>query len=232
MSYALILFDLDDTLMDFQRTQVAAFAATATRYGLDGRGGGLYDRYRALSRGCWERHERGQLERSLLRTERFRLLLSELGRDDLDVTEVAEAYLDALPEHPFLLDGALEVVRRLAARAPLGVVTNGFDSVQHRRLAATPLAEHVSFTLTSEAVGASKPERPLFDEALRRGGASPGDTVMIGDNHGSDIAGAAAVGLDTVWFNPAREPRPAGIAPTHRVAHLRELFDLPRLGRD
>jgi len=229
MVYALILFDLDDTLMDFGRTQTAAFAATAARFGLDPDGGALYARYQAISKDCWSRHERGLLDRVLLRTERWRLLAEQVGRDDLDSGEVAEAYLDALPEHPYVLDGAEEVCRRLAARAPLGVVTNGFESVQHRRLAATSLARHVSFVLTSEAVGASKPARPLFDEALRRGGAAPADAVMIGDNHGSDITGAHAVGIDTVWFNPSGSARPDGVVPTHSVTRLHELLELPRL---
>lgn len=230
MTYRLILFDLDNTLLDFSRTQSASFAAIVARFGLDGEGGALYSRYEVFSTECWRLHEQGELSKEALRTERWRLTLASAKADQLSHEDLAEAYLDELPRHTFHVEGALEVCRALSQRATLGVVTNGFESVQHRRLAASPLAEHISFLLTSEAVGVPKPGRELFDRALERGAASIEDTVMIGDTLASDIAGANGLSMDSVWFNPSSAPPAPDIPATHTVSRLSELLQLPRIG--
>ena len=230
MTYQLILFDLDDTLLDFGATQAAAFDATLAKYAIDTGDGALYAQYDQFSKQCWRRHEEGTLSKALLRTERFRLTLEWWGVKDAPVDELAQAYLDELPRHPFLVDGAVEVCRRLSLVATLGVVTNGFEAVQRARLSLAPFREHVSFLLTSESVGAPKPARPIFDRALELGAASSSETVMVGDNPSCDIAGAHARGIDTVWLAPADAHPEVEVSPTHRVERLAELLDLPRFG--
>jgi 2-haloacid dehalogenase len=46
---------------------------------------------------------------------------------------------------------------------------------------------------------------------------------MIGDSWNSDIQGAAQYGIDTCWYNPERQPRPASPEITHEIAALEEL---------
>jgi len=231
MTYTLVLFDLDDTLLDFTGTQAVAFEATVARYDIDGQGGALYARYQEYNRDCWRRHERGELSKTLLRSERWRLILRSAGAGHLPHEQVAESYLEELPRHPLLVAGAVEVCAALAEQVTLGVVTNGFESVQHRRLAASPLAEFISFMLTSEGVGTPKPGRPLFDRALQLGEAVTHDSVMIGDNPSSDIAGANAIGMHSIWFNPTGAAPEPGVAATHTVRRLDELLELPRMPR-
>jgi 2-haloacid dehalogenase len=230
MTYRLILFDLDDTLLDFGATQAAAFDATLAKYAIETGDGALYAQYMHFSRQCWRRHEEGSLSKALLRTERFRLTLEWWGVHDAPVDELSQAYLDELPRHPFLIEGAVDVCRRLSQVATVGVVTNGFEAVQRARLTVAPFREHVTFMLTSEAVGAPKPERPIFDRALDLGEARASDTVMVGDNPSSDIAGAHARGIDTVWLAPADAEPEVEVSPTYRVERLAELLDLPRFG--
>ncbi|MFT7465309.1 MAG: 2-haloacid dehalogenase [Pseudohongiellaceae bacterium] len=229
MTYQLILFDLDDTLLDFSATQAAAFAAVVAHYDVDGGAGSLFQRFQAFNTASWKRYEQGQLSKEALRTERWRQTLEWAGADELSHEEVAEAYLDELPRHTFHVEGALEVCGALAQVVTLGVVTNGFESVQHRRLAASPLSEHVSFLLTSEAVGAPKPERRLFDRALELGAAAIADTIMIGDKLTSDIAGANRIAMDSVWFNPGGRDPSSEVSATHTVSRLDELLSLPRM---
>ncbi len=218
MRYELVLFDLDDTLLDFSKTQRASFDATLTRFEIDPQAGLLFETYCEISRELWAQYERGELEKSLLRTERFARLLIAASRTDIDVEEISAGYLDELPNHPFLIDGALDVCRRVAESARVGVVTNGFASVQHRRVAASPLGEHFHFVLTSEEVGTPKPARPIFERALAMGEADAGSTVMIGDTWSSDIRGAIDMGIDALWFNAKGAEGGA-----HDVPELREL---------
>ena len=76
-----------------------------------------------------------------------------------------------------------------------------------------------------EVVG--KPARVFFETALRRFGATPDRSVIVGDTLDSDIAGGAAVGMRTVLVGEASpstlDPSPV---PDHRAGGLREVWEL------
>ncbi len=72
------------------------------------------------------------------------------------------------------------------------------------------LRELVDFMVTSEEVGVAKPAAEIFEAALERGSAEPGEAVMIGDSWDVDILGAQSAGIRPVWFNPGRIPPPGG----------------------
>jgi 4-nitrophenyl phosphatase len=68
-----------------------------------------------------------------------------------------------------------------------------------------------------------KPERPLFDIALRRLGVAPPAAAMVGDSLESDIAGARAVGMRTVYYAPAGAPASAADVVVRSFAELAAL---------
>lgn len=55
--------------------------------------------------------------------------------------------------------------------------------------------------------GLTKPAPELFDRVLRRAGADPAETLMVGDSYSKDIRPAADCGMRTLWLlhNPAKE---------------------------
>jgi putative hydrolase of the HAD superfamily len=106
----------------------------------------------------------------------------------------------------------------------LHLITNGFLEVQRRKLASSGLAPYFREVIISEAAGARKPEKAIFDHALARAGAAAGESVMIGDDFEADIEGALGAGWDAVFFNPQKRPHSGG--PTHEVGALRELLDI------
>lgn len=57
-----------------------------------------------------------------------------------------------------------------------------------------------------------KPESLLFREALRRLGAVPAETLVIGDNPQTDALGAARLGMRCILVGPAREAHFASLA--------------------
>ncbi|MGW7609181.1 HAD family hydrolase [Streptomyces sp. NPDC054766] len=84
----------------------------------------------------------------------------------------------------------------------LKVATNGAVDIQRAKLETTGLAPLFDGICISEAVGARKPERSHFVECgalLNAGG------WMVGDNPVTDIGGARAAGLRTVWVAGGRE---------------------------
>ncbi len=63
------------------------------------------------------------------------------------------------------------------------------------------ITPYIEFALTSGEVGASKPNPPLFLEALRRSGVAAGDAVHVGDQYLGDVIGARGVGMFAVLLD-------------------------------
>ena len=99
------------------------------------------------------------------------------------------------------MPGAEEVVRELAKKYPLTIISNGFKEVQYYKFAHSGLADCFAHTIISEEVGINKPQPEIFRIALERNGVTADQVVMIGDSYSSDIAGAKAAGIDQIWLH-------------------------------
>lgn len=80
------------------------------------------------------------------------------------------------------------------------------------------ISEAVSFhglnpngIFTSEDARSYKPRAELFQLALSETGMNPHETVHIGDSLSSDIKGASALGINTIWLNRSGRQVPDGI---------------------
>ena len=76
----------------------------------------------------------------------------------------------------------------------------------------------------SDEVGWRKPRADIFQEALRRTGAEPRQTLFVGDRADIDVVGAHGVGMDAAWINPDRDPLPPGIPPP--LYEIRDLAEI------
>ena len=62
--------------------------------------------------------------------------------------------------------------------------------------------EYFSKIFVSEIIGHNKPNKEFFDACFSKlNGATPLNTVMIGDSLTADIKGATDYGMTTIWFN-------------------------------
>ncbi|MET0391246.1 MAG: YjjG family noncanonical pyrimidine nucleotidase [Polyangiales bacterium] len=222
--YDLILFDADDTLYDFARCEAAAFSACLQTFLADDAHTWAYPIYREVSVPIWRDHELGLLTLAELSELRWSALAQHCGFE-YPVAEVAAAYLAVLAREVHLLEGAVAVCQALAQRHVLGIVTNGFDVVQRARLTSSPLADCISFIVTSESVGAAKPSALPFRRALELYArpVTPERVLMVGDNARSDIAGAHQMGFTTCWYNAAGRVLPDDIVPHYTITSLDEL---------
>jgi FMN phosphatase YigB (HAD superfamily) len=83
------------------------------------------------------------------------------------------------------------------------------------------MSELVDALITSEEVGAPKPDPRIYQVALERLGAEAAQTVMVGDNWTADVVGALAVGIRPVWLNRIGAARP--------LSHVAEITSLEPL---
>ncbi len=228
MEYSVVLFDADGTIMDFERAEREALKRAFEFTGLD------YDEtrhlplYTSINRQIWIEFEEGAISSAKLGRERFVRYLTALGLD-ADPGELSEAYVTYLAEGDFLIPGAEEMLRVLAGSCRMSVVTNGLSRVQNSRFSRSALSRYFDGIVISEEVGARKPEREIFDVALRAYPNVPRSKVlMVGDSLSSDIAGGIIYGLATCWYNPEGLPAPADAlppagGPDYEIRELREL---------
>jgi len=135
-----------------------------------------------------------------------------------------------LPETVVLVEGALEVCAALSEHGEIGIVTNGVEHIQQRRIASSGLGSFLSFVATSEACGYAKPDVRIFDYAAGMARAFvPEASIIVGDRLDADILGANRFGIDSCWFNPGRAPNASEARPSFEVARLHEL--LPALAQ-
>lgn len=172
-------------------------------------------------------------DRELPTPLRFAHLLERLG-----VADPGGAHAEALTRaHMDLLVGIArtpahhpEVLDRLRGRARLGLCSNwSWSPAAHAILERGALRERLDALAISHDVGVRKPRAELFAAALDALGVAPAEAVHVGDDLRADVAGAAALGLRTVWItrcvadpDAARARTPAA-RPTWVVRDLAEL---------
>lgn len=223
MRYRLFLLDLDDTLLDFRASERLSFKRMLASLGVPDTAEAVFADYQGINRGLWTALEKGEISKDVLKVERFRRLFALHGID-ADPRRASDSYLDWLPQTVVLIDGARALCDALAAQGEIGIITNGIEQVQSRRIAVSGLADRISFVATSEACGHAKPDERFFafSTAMARRFVKS-QTVIIGDRLEADVLGANRYGIDSCWFNPARLPNDGSATPTLEVHALRDI---------
>lgn len=78
---------------------------------------------------------------------------------------------------------------------PICVVTDMTAHVQIRKLHALGINKMIAAIVTSEEIGAEKPDPRMFLSGLKKLGISANDTIMLGDSFSKDVQGALAAGI-------------------------------------
>lgn len=227
MKYDLLLFDADDTLLDFKKSEDISFQIVLEKNGISGDNKYFLKSYKAINDLLWSQHALGLVTKDFLKVERFKKFL-EVNLLKGDPNKMAEDYLDTLPEQVFLIDGALEVIQNLHKRIPLVIVTNGIGVTQHKRLHNSNLAPLIDLMVVSEECGFTKPDKRIFHYTfdLLKVTRESSRILMIGDKLETDILGANNVGIDSCWFNPEQSSNSTSIDPTFEIQSLMDILRL------
>ena len=217
-----IFFDLDNTLLDFDRGEANALSRAFRQLGIDPTPAVLA-RYHDINLRQWELLEEGKLTKDQVLTRRFDLLFAELGVS-CDSQAVCDLYESFLAEEHDFIPGALELLEALSPRYSLHLATNGASAVQRRRLADSGILTYFQNIFISEEVGFHKPSPAFF---LACFAAIPGfdhtSALMVGDSLTSDIRGGRNAGLRTCWFDRLGRPYRPDVLPDYTVAALDQL---------
>lgn len=162
------------------------------------------------------------------RIESWRRALGDMGIDDTALAhEMADFFLADRRERHVVFPESRAVLESLRSRVKLAMITNGASDIQRNKIEGSGLAEYFDTILVSGEEGFGKPRPEIFRLAIDRLDVDEAAAVMIGDSLARDVAGAAAVGIKTVWVNRM------GIARSDRLPvpdiEMRDLALLPDL---
>ena len=240
--YKAVFIDWDDTIGDFIGAAKLALQDMYEKYNLSEYFASFEEfflLYKPHNIELWDKYGKDLVTKEYLSFDRFFFPLmhgSRVGerlkakRDRQGVAALAEQlsedFLNMTTARFSLLEGAEELVRYLAAKYPLTVVTNGFVEVQYEKFDKSGLRNCFSHIVLSEEVGYQKPNPRIFEEALRMNGLQAEDVVMIGDSWNSDIQGAINAGIDQIWIRKSKDPLPEGQSATYLVQTLSEVMEI------
>lgn len=221
--YTTLLFDADDTLLDFKRSEAAALELMMHEKGLPF-SPETADLYNKVNRSFWERYERGEIEKKEILVGRYKKLF-EILQLSADADSAARTYERHLCNQCFVIDGAIELLQKLARSYSIYLVTNGTKHIQEQRLLGSGINKLVKRVFISEDVGAPKPEKEYFNYVFKNINETDKSKILIiGDSMSSDILGGINAGIDTCWYNP--HFKDAVFTPTYTVNSLAEIETL------
>lgn len=223
MKYEVIIFDADETLFDFKKSEKEAFKNTIPEFNIE------YDEnyhlkiYQDINTTIWKEFEQGLITQRKLKVERFKRLADKL-KVSFDETLFAKSYMRHLSNGSFLYDDSIELVESLSKDHKLSIITNGLTAVQENRIRKSIISHHFEDIVISEEISISKPNPKIFEHALNNiNHTDKSKVLMVGDSLTSDIQGGINFGIDTCWYNPAKLTNNSGIKPTYEISNFDEL---------
>ena len=217
--YKAVFIDWDDTIGDFVGAAKLALQDMYEKYNLSEYFASFEEffwLYKPHNIELWDKYGKDLVTKEYLSFDRFFFPLmhgskaiqnSKFKIQNLAALaeQLSEDFLNMTTARFSLLEGAEELVRYLAKKYPLTVVTNGFVEVQYEKFDKSGLRDCFAHIVLSEEVGCQKPNPRIFEEALRMNGLQAEDVVMIGDSWNSDIQGAINAGIDQIWIRKSQE---------------------------
>ena len=228
-----ILFDLDNTLYDYDPAHKKGLAASYR----------VLKKYMNMSLKRFMRlfkFSRLEIHQELSgtasshnRTLYFQRLIEKTHKtiEPKLVLRLEDAYWKAFFTKMKLRKGVIKTLKELKKSGfKIGIVSDLTTRIQLKKLIKLKIKDYIDFLVTSEEAGSEKPHSIMFLLAMNKIKVSPEETLMIGDSKKSDMSGANAVGIDTVLISKKREKFKKEIEdytkPNYIIKEIPEILDI------
>jgi putative hydrolase of the HAD superfamily len=230
MAYKDLFFDLDHTLWDFELNSKETMQELYSTHHIAALGitdfDAFFNIYTAHNHRLWDKYAKGFIKQEELRWKRIYLSLLDfkIANEQLS-KDMSLEFLQILPTKKKLFPHTIEILNYLKEKDyKMHLITNGFESVQVQKIKNANIAHYFTEVVTSETSNSLKPNKEIFEFALKTANATLSESIMIGDNETADIQGGINIGMDTVFVNHLN------VAPTlpatYTITHLKELEEL------
>lgn len=157
-----------------------------------------------------------------IRLQAFKRTLDAVGyKDDQLAIHLNNLYLKHRFEDIELYPDVLTTLNTLRKDYRLGLISNGNGYPEK-----CGLPEFFSFVIFSQDVGIKKPNPEIFSMACKKANCSNSELLHIGDSLESDVQGANAAGVLSVWLNRDRSTNNSTIKPVFEIQSLIEISEI------
>lgn len=223
MNYKILLFDLDNTLLDFSANEKQALNKVFEYFNVEVTET-ITQAYHQVNKALWERYERSEIDLQEVLHTRFSKTMLTIGKE-INGEEWEKVYRIHLGEGAQILEGAYEVCEQLAKTHRLFIATNGVTETQLKRLEKSGLIHYFEGIFTSQDIGHQKPSTHFFDYMKSNiKDFKEEEALMIGDTYGSDIVGGNNAGIHTCWLT--NETSIENKKSTYRIVTIKELLNI------
>ena len=232
--YKYLIFDVDDTLLDFYPAFSTAQRNIAEKLGIE-----LSKEYYETDDKCgWRAWEECRLDKTeekdvqenyhvyyyqYLR-KHFEYLLEAYGKV-CDVQELVDCYLKSISSSKIMKEpDTLSVYTKLSQKYKLILATNGIERVQKERL--LDFLPYTYKLYISEAIGLIKPTEDFYYYIMNDLKCRIDECLMIGDSITNDIVGAKSIGMDVCYYNVKGKIKPENLSVDYEVNSINDLIQI------
>jgi len=232
--YKYIIFDVDDTLLDFYSAFKNARIAVADKLGV------AYSKdYMAFDEKCgWQAWKESGLDNTTSKEiqdnyhdyyyqyirnhNKYLLQALELSFDE---NELLDCYIKRISSSKILQESStLQVYAKLSEKYKLALATNGIKKIQRNRI--SDFMPYTYKTYISEEIGCIKPSKEFFEYMIHDLQCDPSECLMIGDSITNDMAGAKAVGMDACFYNVKNKKKSDTVIVDYEIKSIETLLQL------
>ena len=220
MNFNTILFDLDDTLLDRNRSLCTFIELFKAKYAhvLDYKGS-LKFKDVFLELDCSGYKPRDEMFKELLNATSWRL--------KPELKEIMEYWNSEFPQCAVPVADLYRVLDYLQdKKMNMGIVTNSYTNFQYAKIDKLNLRKYMKTIIISEEVGVIKPSPDIYYLALSRIDAKPDTTLFVGDYPSTDIKGAYDSQITSAWLSYGKAWDIEAYKPNYIINDLSELINI------
>ncbi|MBK6316001.1 MAG: HAD-IA family hydrolase [Blastocatellia bacterium] len=222
-----LFFDVGGTLLHFSPSHAEAVGRTLRELGVDVSPERATEAVRTARRSHDGRPNPVDLDANRVWwLGLFERMLAQFGLDPLDPIrdELYERHRSGEWLHP--ADDTISTLDRLAGRGHRLAIISNWDDTLDAILERRDLRRYFDFVVASAQLGSAKPDRRIFETALRLADVRPDAAVHVGDEYDADVRGARGAGIRPILLVSHRAV-PAGES-AETIESLEGLLDIVR----
>jgi putative hydrolase of the HAD superfamily len=161
----------------------------------------------------------------------FKLLLAlNIKISKSDFKEIEDTFEEMmLTAPPPLKDGVKDTLQELSENYEIGLISNiGISPgwIVKKVFKIYDIEKYFKLTLFSDETGFYKPKPIMFETALKKLNCKPQNAIHIGDRLDTDIKGAKACNMLTIWLNDSNSPKSEKIQPDYEVDQIYDVIPI------
>ncbi|QWG28311.1 HAD family hydrolase [Bacillus mycoides] len=215
-----MLFDLDDTLLDRDMTVDKLFSIILEKFYEDVKQHAVKNIMLQKFKE-YDKKSYGHSDKVMVLESFFNEFPSKYR---LPRNSIQDFWNNNFPKCFSINQSTINIINTIKLHVKVGIITNGSTQRQKAKIINTNLNRHFDTIIISEETGFSKPDKRIFEFALKKLNVQPEDVLFVGDDLEKDIAGCQNVNIKGIWFNPHMITNTTEIKPYAEINTLDSLL--------